>query len=87
MMGSETITLGALTVLVGVFYQIILRHWLHINFSIGQVHDNIEDYPYTCGRFKHLLLPSCEDLSLDHKGRTLYAACSVVESRGIQRCR
>ncbi|ESZ95425.1 hypothetical protein SBOR_4166 [Sclerotinia borealis F-4128] len=71
----------SLTVLFGVFYQTILKDWLYLNFGIGRVHNRIEDFPYTCRRLEHPLLSSCEDLFLDHEDRTLYAACSTVESR------
>lgn len=80
-MGSKTIVFGALTVLLGVFYQIILKGCLYVTFGIGRVHNHIDEYPYTCRRLEHPLLSSCEDIFLDSEGRKLYAACSTVEGR------
>ncbi|APA08888.1 hypothetical protein SS1G_02703 [Sclerotinia sclerotiorum 1980 UF-70] len=80
-MGSKTIILGALTVVLGVSYQTILKDWLYLNFGIGRIHTHLEDYPYTCRRLEHPLLSACEDLFLDYEGRAVYAACSTVESR------
>ncbi|CAD6446020.1 64a09973-e2d6-4bbb-8aa8-b92e3e829c5b [Sclerotinia trifoliorum] len=80
-MGSKTITLGVLTLVLGVFYQTILKDWLYLNFGIGRTYTHLEDYHYKCRRLEHPLLSACEDLFLDYEGRAVYAACSTVESR------
>jgi hypothetical protein len=65
------------------FYSIHLTHcFVFITLGIGRQVQRIEDIPYTCKQIRSLLLESCEAMWLDEEGRRLYAACSIMTSRG-----
>ncbi|TVY71315.1 hypothetical protein LSUE1_G007358 [Lachnellula suecica] len=80
-MVSKPPILASAAVLLGVFYQLILRDIIFVTFGLGRTYNHIEDFPYACRRLRHSLLESCEDLVLDGEGRRLYAACSTINSR------
>jgi len=56
--------------------------FVFITLGIGRQVQRIEDIPYTCKQIRSLLLESCEAMWLDEEGRKLYAACSIMTSRG-----
>lgn len=79
MAGGGTV-LGAVAVIIAVFYQFALKDYLSF-LGITRAAQSIQEFPYECRRIHHELLDGCEDLWLDHKDRKLYAACSDLDSR------
>jgi len=80
-MVSKPLLLASLTILLSVFYQLLLRDVIFIFIGVGRTYNRIEDFPYECRSLRDPLLESCEDLVLDTEGRRLYAACSTLRSR------
>jgi len=81
MVATGGIVIGALAVVIGIFYQFVVKDFL---FLLGVTRDTqvIEEFTtYACRRVQHELLEGCEDMWLDSKDRKLYAACSSVEGR------
>ncbi|KAL4898659.1 hypothetical protein BDV59DRAFT_167292 [Aspergillus ambiguus] len=78
---TRSLLIAILAIAIG-FYKFYIHDAFILFFGIGRVIQPLEDFPeYHCHRIQHPLLESCEDVWLDEKGRTLYAACSNVATR------
>lgn len=82
-MANRAIIVGIVAVIIASVYQFFVRDLLFVFLGIGRDIQPIEDFPYSCHKIygSENLLQSCEDVWLDHEDRTLYAACTDVESR------
>ncbi|KAF2998807.1 hypothetical protein E8E13_001436 [Curvularia kusanoi] len=63
-------------------YQFLIKDLLSVSLGLGRVIQSIDEFPgYSCSRIQHPQLEACEDLWLDERDRTLYAACGGTQSR------
>ena len=72
---------GLVVVFTAVLYQFFLHDLVFTNLGFGRSLQPLSDFPYTCRRIRHPKLEACEDLWIDDKSRTLYAACSRTADR------
>ncbi|KAJ6199359.1 serum paraoxonase/arylesterase-like protein [Bipolaris maydis] len=78
---SKAVLLALVVAWGASFYQIYLKDLLVVTFGVGRVMQDIDEFPYSCRRVEHPRLEACEDMWLDDKGRTLYAACAGTSGR------